>query len=97
MFFIVSNYVDFNTAKAKNLTYTNDNTLILRADYTNIAGSRGRDTFRAVSTRSYKLHVAMCVWNSSPNGSMTNCIQLRCEAYARRLRHMAGDLGGGPG
>ena len=59
--FLFRNYVSQETALAKNLTYANHDTLILRADYTTILDARGpgRDSFRLQSNKQYLNHVAV--------------------------------------
>ncbi|KAI1787217.1 laminarinase [Ganoderma leucocontextum] len=57
------NYVSQTTALAKNLTYSNGDTLILRTDYTTVlnANGPGRDSFRLQSNKQYTKHAS--VWN----------------------------------
>lgn len=57
-----SNYVDQQTALAKNLTFVNDQTIIMRADSTTVISpqdQKGRDTVRIVSKKSYTTHVVV--------------------------------------
>ena len=55
------NYVDEATARAKNLTYANGNTLILRTDFQTVLQSSGpgRDSVRIRSKKTYTTHVAV--------------------------------------
>lgn len=55
------NYISQDAALARNLTYANDDTLILRADSTTVLNPSGpgRDSFRLESTRLYDRHVAV--------------------------------------
>nr|VWO94478.1 Mixed-linked glucanase [Ganoderma boninense] len=57
------NYVSQATALSKNLTFTNSNTLIIRADHTRTlsATGPGRDSVRMMSKKQYKQHVT--IWN----------------------------------
>ncbi|KAM5536441.1 hypothetical protein V8D89_009877 [Ganoderma adspersum] len=67
------NYLSQAAALARNLTYTNGDTLILRADSTTVLDpfGPGRDSFRLQSTRLYDSHVT--VWNirHMPQGCAT--------------------------
>lgn len=85
LFFICSDYVDGPTAKADNLTYTSDNTFILRADYKNkvAAGQPGRKSVRLVSTQTFDRHVSMYValnpnLDETVSDAVSHCLQLRC-------------------
>ncbi|PIL26823.1 hypothetical protein GSI_11084 [Ganoderma sinense ZZ0214-1] len=57
------NYVSQATALSKNLTFTNSNTLVIRADHTKTlsATGPGRDSVRLMSKKQYKQHVTMSV------------------------------------
>jgi len=81
-----SNYVDRETAVANNLTYTSDDTFVLRADFENTvaANEPGRKSVRLVSTQTFNHHVAMYgALNPSPERSIADST-----AYSFDVRHM---------
>ena len=55
--------MDQATALAKNLTYANGNTFIIRADHTTVlsASGPGRDSVRIQSNKQWSTHVAVYV------------------------------------
>ncbi|KAM5535333.1 hypothetical protein V8D89_011018 [Ganoderma adspersum] len=57
------NYVSQATALSKNLTFTNSNTLVIRADHTRTlsATGPGRDSVRLMSKKQYTKHVTVSV------------------------------------
>ncbi|KAG9028203.1 hypothetical protein FRB95_006738 [Tulasnella sp. JGI-2019a] len=67
------NYVDQKTAISKNLSYTNSNTLIMRADYTTALSSSGpgRDSVRIQSKKAYGFGVTIVNVRAMPVGCGT--------------------------
>lgn len=86
-----SNYVDQETAVAKNLTFAECDTLVLRADDTTILDPNGpgRDSVRIRSVKTYTTHVAMYVTLASWNLPQLTALQLRYCSYASRLWNLA--------
>ncbi|KAF7366964.1 putative glycosidase C21B10.07 [Mycena sanguinolenta] len=67
------NYVDQNTAMSTNLTFSSDNTFVLRADHQSVvpAGSAGRNSVRIASKNAYTTHVAVFDIAHMPQGCGT--------------------------
>jgi len=67
------NYVDQATALADNLTYTSDDTFIIRADYTTVLSSSdaGRNSVRIQSANTYTTHVVVFDIVHMPQGCAT--------------------------
>ncbi|KAG8997293.1 hypothetical protein FRB94_001089 [Tulasnella sp. JGI-2019a] len=70
---ISCSYVDQKTAISKNLSYTNSNTLIMRADYTTALSSSGpgRDSVRIQSKKAYGFGVTIVNVRAMPVGCGT--------------------------
>ncbi|KAL7411712.1 hypothetical protein BDY24DRAFT_416933 [Mrakia frigida] len=67
------NYVDqTTTAAANNLTYSNPNTFVMRADYQKVVqpGQRGRDSMRIASKKLYNDAFENALWQIN---SMRTC------------------------
>ncbi|KAF8873871.1 2 beta-glucan [Infundibulicybe gibba] len=67
------NYVDANTAKSQNLTFTSSDTFIMRADHTTVLNPNGagRNSVRIRSNKAYTTHVAVFNMRHMPQGCAT--------------------------